>query len=162
MRTITLRRLRRELAARLDDLEARATAVERTAQRLNPGSSQSPPHPSYLHRALIAGTRIAWRANFKLRRSTAYLDQAARNPRISTAIRVSHGRLHDAAVCLTVACERAARTGTRQKVLRSLSRCLRKLDEVSGLLPAAGREKPKGFGGHSYPASAEALFDGTD
>src|SRR4029079_18638004 len=98
MRTITLRRLRRELGARLDDLEARATAVERTAQRLNPGSRQSPPHPSYLHLALIACTRIARGANITLRRSTAYLDQAARNPRIITAIRITHGRLQNVAV----------------------------------------------------------------
>lgn len=103
MPTITLRRLRAELASRLEHLDASAALIEQHARRLSP-NTLSPSSPPLLQKASRAGRRLLRGTNLTLHRSTAYIDRVTRDPRIATAVRVTHGGLHEAAFYLSIAC----------------------------------------------------------
>ena len=99
MPTITLRRLRTDLASKLDQLEARAIVLERSAPR-STGADLAPASRLLLSSALNAWLRIVQHTKRVLRR----LDHKARNPRIADALRATNGSLNDAVVYLSLAC----------------------------------------------------------
>jgi len=103
MTTLTLRRLRTELASRLDHLDARAALLEQHAQRFT-RTGLTPKRPSLLQRALSVALKIVRHTNRALRRSIDWLDGVRRNAQIATAIRITRGSLYDAAMYLSLAC----------------------------------------------------------
>ena len=98
MPTITLRRLRTDLASKLDQLEAQALVLERNSRR-STGVELAPASPPLVYSALSAWLRIVQHTKRFLRR----LDRTARNPRIADALRVTNGSLNDAVVYLSLA-----------------------------------------------------------
>jgi hypothetical protein len=99
MTTITLRRLRADLASKLDQLEAQALVLERNS-RCSIGVELAPASPPLLSSALGAWLRIVQHTKRLLRR----LDHKARNPIMADTLRVTSGSLSDAIVYLSLAC----------------------------------------------------------
>ena len=98
MPTITLRRLRTDLASKLDQLEARAIVLERNARR-STGVDLAPASPPLLYSALSAWLRIVQHTKRSLRK----LDQTARSP-VADALPVTNRSLNGAVVYFSLAC----------------------------------------------------------
>jgi hypothetical protein len=103
MTTITLRRLRRELASKVEQLEARAAELERDA-RCSTGAELTPERPSSSRAALGLALRIVRKINRAVGALLIRFNQVARNPELATAIRVTWAGLNDVAMCLSLAC----------------------------------------------------------
>jgi hypothetical protein len=99
MTTITLRRLRADLASQLDQLEAQAFVLERNS-RCSIGVESAPASPPLLSSVLSAWLRIVQHTKRLLRT----LDHKARNPIMADTLRVTSGSLSDAIVYLSLAC----------------------------------------------------------
>jgi hypothetical protein len=103
MSTITLRRLQTELASRLDRLDAKAALLEQHAQRFG-HPHPAPERRSFLQPAIGTTLRTARRAKRALAGVVDRLEGVRGDPRIAFALRISWGGLHDAAICLSLAC----------------------------------------------------------
>ncbi len=103
MTTITLRRLRTELASKMEQLEARAAELERNA-RCSRGAELIPKRPSSSRAVLGLALTIVRKTNRTLGALLVRFNHVFRNPEISTAIRVARTGLNDVAMCLSLAC----------------------------------------------------------
>jgi hypothetical protein len=104
MPTVTLRRLRKDLASKLDQLEARAAVLERHARNSNPAALRPPARLSGLQITLAAGLRIIRRFDRLIRGSLSWVARTACSPRLASAGRVVRGGLNGAVLCLALAC----------------------------------------------------------
>ena len=103
MATITLRRLRRELASKIEQLEARAAELERDA-RCSRGAELVPKRPFSSRAALAFALKSVHETNRSVRRLVTRFNHVARNPDIAAAIRVTRASLNDVVMCLSLAC----------------------------------------------------------
>jgi hypothetical protein len=103
MPTVTLRRLRKDLASKLDQLEARAAVLERHARNSNPAALRPPARPSGLQTTLAVGLRIIRRFDRLLRSPLSWVTRTACSPRLAFAVRIVRGGLNGAVLCLALA-----------------------------------------------------------
>ncbi len=102
MPAITLRSLRSDLAYKLDQLEVRASVLERDARNAVPIDLPPPAEPFGVRAASFA-LAIAQGAVGAVRGAHASLGRAVRSPRLAFALRVVRGSINDAFVCISVA-----------------------------------------------------------
>jgi hypothetical protein len=109
MPTITLRRIREDLASKLDQLEARAAVLEQHAQNSSPAAALRPParplaRLSGLQATLAVGLRIIRRFDRLIRIPLSWVARTAYGPSLAFAARVVRGSFNGAAICLALAC----------------------------------------------------------